>query len=220
MRLRKKYWARPEMEASHIVITDQYAHKGTWSEEFKNDNEIYLELGCGKGKFISEKSRRDPNINFIGIDLKDEVLVFALRKVIEVRGIKEKEDVNVRLMPLNIMLIDDVFTKDEISRVYINFCNPWPKDRHNKRRLTHTKFLTSYKKFLKPGSEIWFKTDDFDLFQNSIEYFNECGFEILFLTYDLHNSDFKDNVVTEYEAKFTELGKKAMFLRARLVVEK
>jgi len=220
MRLRKKYWARPEMEASHIVITDQYAHKGTWGEEFKNDNEIYLELGCGKGKFISEKSRRDPNINFIGIDLKDEVLVFALRKVIEVRGIKEKEDVNVRLMPLNIMLIDDVFTKDEISRVYINFCNPWPKDRHNKRRLTHTKFLTSYKKFLKPGSEIWFKTDDFDLFQNSIEYFNECGFEILFLTYDLHNSDFKDNVVTEYEAKFTELGKKAMFLRARLVVEK
>ena len=220
MRLRKKYWARPEMEASHIVITDQYAHKGTWSEEFKNDNEIYLELGCGKGKFISEKSRRDPNINFIGIDLKDEVLVFALRKVIEVRGIKEKEDVNVRLMPLNIMLIDDVFTKDEISRIYINFCNPWPKDRHNKRRLTHTKFLTSYKKFLKPGSEVWFKTDDFDLFQNSIEYFNECGFEILFLTYDLHNSDFKDNVVTEYEAKFTELGKKAMFLRARLVVEK
>jgi len=220
MRLRKKYWARPEMEASHIVITDQYAHKGTWSEEFKNDNEIYLELGCGKGKFISEKSRRDPNINFIGIDLKDEVLVFALRKVIEVRGIKEKEDVNVRLMPLNIMLIDDVFTKDEISRIYINFCNPWPKDRHNKRRLTHTKFLTSYKKFLKPGSEVWFKTDDLDLFQNSIEYFNECGFEILFLTYDLHNSDFKDNVVTEYEAKFTELGKKAMFLRARLVVEK
>jgi len=100
MRLRKKYWARPEMEASHIVITDQYAYKGNWSEEFKNNNEIHLELGCGKGKFISEKSRQNPNINFIGIDLKDEVLVFALRKVIEVREIKGEENINVRLMPL------------------------------------------------------------------------------------------------------------------------
>jgi len=219
MRLRKKYWARPEMEASHIVITDQYAHKGTWSEEFKNNKEIYLELGCGKGKFISEKSKQNPNINFIGIDLKDEVLVFALRKVIEVREINGKEDINVRLMPLNIMLIDDVFAPCEISRIYINFCNPWPKDRHNKRRLTHTKFLTDYKRFLKPGSSVWFKTDDIDLFENSVQYFKECGFEILFLTYDLHNSDFKDNVVTEYEAKFTELGKKAMFLQAKLTVK-
>ncbi|MBU3180596.1 tRNA (guanosine(46)-N7)-methyltransferase TrmB [Clostridium psychrophilum] len=217
MRLRKKYWARPEMEASHIVITDQYDHKGNWSKEFKNNNEIYLELGCGKGKFISEKSKQNLDINFIGIDLKDEVLVFALRKVIEVRKIKGQEDINVRLMPLNIMLIDDVFSKDEISKIYINFCNPWPKERHNKRRLTHTKFLTNYKKFLKPGSEVWFKTDDFELFNDSIEYFKECGFEILYSTYDLHKSDFKDNIVTEYEAKFTELGKKAMFLRAKLI---
>jgi len=115
------------------------------------------------------------------------------------------------------MLIDDVFSQDEISRIYINFCNPWPKERHNKRRLTHTKFLTNYKKFLKQGASVWFKTDDFELFENSIEYFKECGFEILFLTYDLHNSDFKDNVVTEYEAKFTKIGKEAMFLQAKLI---
>ena len=217
MRLRKKYWARPELETSHIVITDQYDHKGKWNEEFKNNNEIHLELGCGKGRFISEKSRRDLDINFVGIDLKDEVLVFALRKVIEVREVEGGQNINVRLMPMNIMLIDDVFAKDEISRIYINFCNPWPKDRHNKRRLTHTKFLTSYKKFLKPGSEVWFKTDDTELFEESVEYFKECGFEILFSTYDLHNSDFKDNVVTEYEAKFTEIGKKAMFLQAKLI---
>ena len=221
MRLRKKYWARPEMEISHIVITDQYEYKGKWNDEFKNNNPIHLELGCGMGGFISEKSKQNLDINFVGIDLKDEVLVFALRKVIEVREIQDKQDVNVnvRLMPLNISFIDDVFEKDEISRIYINFCNPWPKGRHNKRRLTHSKFLTSYKKFLKPGSEVWFKTDDTELFEHSVEYFKTCGFEILFSTYDLHNSDFKENVVTEYEAKFHAIGKKAMFLRAKLIVE-
>lgn len=219
MRLRKKYWARPELDSSQIVITNQYAHKGKWNEIFNNNNEIYLEVGCGKGGFIAEKSKQNQKNNFIGIDLKDEVLVFALRKVLDVREIEDSEAVNVRLMPLNIMLIDDVFEKDEISRIYINFCNPWPKERHNKRRLTHTKFLTSYKKFLKPGSEVWFKTDNTELFEESIEYFKESGFEILYLTYDLHKSDFKENVVTEYEAKFSELGMKTMFLLAKLIVE-
>lgn len=217
MRLRKKYWARPELESSHIVITDHYAHKGKWNVEFKNNNEIHLELGCGKGGFISEKSKQNPDINFLGIDLKDEVLVFALRKVMEIRKVEESQNLNVRLMPLNIMLIDDVFAKEEIGRIYINFCNPWPKERHNKRRLTHTKFLTNYKKFLKPGSEVWFKTDDTELFEESIEYFKHSGFEILFLTYDLHNSEFSENVVTEYESKFATIGKKAMFLKAKLL---
>jgi tRNA (guanine-N7-)-methyltransferase len=217
MRLRKKYWARPEMEASHIVITDQYAHKGKWETEFKNKNDIHLELGCGRCSFIAERSKQNLDINYVGIDLKDEVLVVGLRKVLEVREVKGVQDLNVRLMPLNIMLIDDVFAGDEISRIYINFCNPWPKERHNKRRLTHTKFLTNYKKFLKSGSEVWFKTDDTELFEDSLEYFKECGFEILFSTYDLHGSDFKENVVTEYEAKFTKLGMKTMFLKARLL---
>ncbi|MGH4052076.1 MAG: tRNA (guanosine(46)-N7)-methyltransferase TrmB [Clostridium sp.] len=217
MRLRKKYWARPEMEISHIVITDQYDYKGKWDSEFKNNNPIHLELGCGMGGFISEKSKQNLNINFVGIDLKDEVLVFALRKVVEAREVHDKQNVNVRLMPLNISFIDDVFEKDEISRIYINFCNPWPKGRHNKRRLTHSKFLVSYKKFLKPGSEVWFKTDDIELFEDSLEYFKQCGFEILYSTYDLNKSGFEENVVTEYEAKFYALGKKAMFLRAKLL---
>ena len=217
MRLRKKYWSRPELESSPIVVTDHYAHKGKWKTEFKNSNEIHLELGCGKGGFIAEKSKQNHNTNFIGIDLKDEVLVFALRKVIDVRKIEGADDINIRLMPLNIMLIDDVFEKDEISRIYINFCNPWPKERHNKRRLTHTKFLTNYKKFLVPSSEVWFKTDDKELFEDSLEYFKQSGFEILFSTYDLHNSDFNENVVTEYEAKFSELGMKTMFLQAKLL---
>ncbi|WP_291559840.1 MULTISPECIES: tRNA (guanosine(46)-N7)-methyltransferase TrmB [unclassified Clostridium] len=218
MRLRKKHWARPEMQSSEVVVFNQYDHKGKWKEEFENNNEIHLELGCGRGGHITNRAKMNPNINYVGIDLKDEVLVYALRKVKEARvdeNILDK-DINVRLMPLNIMLIDNVFDKDEINKIYINFCNPWPKERHNKRRLTHTKFLAQYKKFLKKGGEIWFKTDDTGLFKDSIEYFKESGFEIEYITYDLHNSDFKDNVITEYEGKFTALGMKTMFLTARL----
>ena len=118
---------------------------------------------------------------------------------------------------MNIAQIDEVFDKDEISRIYINFCNPWPKRRQKKRRLTHTVFLNRYRKFLKLGSEIWFKTDDRELFEESQEYFKENGFEIKYLTYDLHSSDFTENVVTEYEEKFTSLGMKTMFLIAKML---
>ena len=128
----------------------------------------------------------------------------------------EAELENVRITALNISFISEVFEENEIEKIYINFCNPWPNDRHNKRRLTHTRFLTEYKKFLKKGSQIWFKTDDTDLFNDSQEYFKECGFSIDFITYDLHNSDFKENLMTEYETKFTGLGMKIMFLIATL----
>jgi tRNA (guanine-N7-)-methyltransferase len=211
MRLRKKWWARPEMEESNLVVTEPRNLKGQWEKEFKNDNEIYLELGCGRGQFITGRASQNPNINFIGIDLKDEVLIYALRKV------AEAELSNVKLIPMNIIGIGEIFDKNEISRIYINFCNPWPKERHNKRRLTHTKFLTEYKKFIKPGTEIWFKTDDTELFEASQGYFKENGFSIEYLTYDLHQSDFKDNIVTEYEAKFTGLGMKTMFMIGKLL---
>lgn len=211
MRLRKKWWARPEMEESNLVITEPKELKGQWSREFNNDNKIYLELGCGRGQFITGRALQNPSINFVGIDLKDEVLIYALRKM------EEAETNNVRLIPMNIMGISEVFDKDEISRIYINFCNPWPKERHNKRRLTHTKFLTEYKKFIKPDTEIWFKTDDTELFEDSQGYFKENGFSIEYLTYDLHNSGFEDNIVTEYEAKFTGLGMKTMFMIGKLV---
>ena len=145
--------------------------------------------------------------------MKDEVLVYALRKVKEV----EPEIQNARIVALNISFIADLFEKDEIEKIYINFCNPWPKDRHNKRRLTHTKFLTEYKKFLRKGSQVWFKTDDKDLFEASLEYFKESGFRFDFVSYDLHNSDFEDNVMTEYETKFTALGMKTMALIATLL---
>lgn len=217
MRLRKKHWARPELEASDIVIYDKYDHCGKWSEEFGNKNPIHLELGCGMGGHISERAKRYPNINYVGIDLKDEVVVYALRKIMaKFEGIENPKDINARLIVLNIMLIDNVFGKDEIDRIYINFCNPWPKERHNKRRLTYTKFLESYKKFLKPGGEIWFKTDDTELFNDSQQYFKDSGFTLEFVTYDHHKSGFEDNIVTEYEAKFTALGMNTMFLVAKL----
>ncbi|KAJ51814.1 tRNA (guanine-N7-)-methyltransferase [Clostridium tetanomorphum] len=211
MRLRKKWWARPEMEEAQLCITNPRDFKGRWKEEFKNNNPIHLELGCGRGGFISKKADANRNVNYVAIDLKDEVLIYALRKV------QELELTNVRIAPLNITFIAELFEKDEVEKIYINFCNPWPKDRHNKRRLTHTKFLTEYKKFLKPESEIWFKTDDIDLFEDSQEYFKQCGFSIEYLTYDLHNSGFDKNIVTEYEAKFTSMGMKTMFLIAKLL---
>lgn len=209
MRLRKKWWARPELEASPIVITEPKKTRGKWNEEFKNNNPIYLELGCGRGQFISARASDNQDINFIGVDLKDEVLIYALRKV------EEAEVENVRLIPMNIMGISEIFEENEIDRIYINFCNPWPKERHNKRRLTHTKFLSEYRKFIKPGTEIWFKTDNTELFEDSIEYFKVSGFDVTYITYDLHSSDFKENIVTEYEGKFTSLGMKTMFLIAK-----
>ena len=217
MRLRKKPWARPELEACNFFIINPSENKGKWRESFNNDNPIYLELGCGKGTFIAVHGSENKDINYIAIDIKDEVLVLAKRNIEKAYKEKNEEVNNLKLMAQEIGLIEDVFSKDDIvSRIYINFCNPWPKDRHNKRRLTHIRFLNEYKKFLKPGAQIWFKTDDTDLFNDSQEYFKECGFNIDFLTYDLHNSDFKNNIMTEYETKFTSLGMKTMCLIATL----
>jgi tRNA (guanine-N7-)-methyltransferase len=216
MRIRKKRWARPELEASSFVITDPFEYRGKWAEEFENPNPIYLELGCGMGRFISENAFNNPDINFIGIDLKNEVLMRSKRSVEKRLMYNGEGFINVRLIPLEIAFIEKVFDRDEISRIYINFCNPWPKIRHNKRRLTYTTFLNRYKTFLKPHSQIWFKTDDKDLFEASQEYFKGSNFSINYLTYDLHKSDFKYNIETEYENKFTILGKPTMFLIAEL----
>lgn len=210
MRLRKKWWARPELEQSPVVVIDPKENKGRWNEVFGNGNDIYLELGCGRGGFIAARAAQEKDKNFIAIDLKDEVLIYALEKV------NNEKLTNVRLIPMNISWVADIFDRDEISRIFINFCNPWPKLRHNKRRLTHGRFLTLYKEFIKPESEIWFKTDDKGLFVDSIEYFKDNGFDVIYLTYDLHNSGFDRNVLTEYEAKFTSLGMNTMFLIAKL----
>ncbi|MEG2337838.1 MAG: tRNA (guanosine(46)-N7)-methyltransferase TrmB [Clostridium sp.] len=217
MRLRKKWWARPELEETEFVITEPKSLKGTWSKVFNNDKPIYLELGCGMGRFISISAADNQDVNYIGIDLKDEVLVGAKRKVeqeFESRGM-DPSTMNVRLIPMDITYIDEVFGKDEVDRIHLNFSTPWPKARHNKRRLSHPNFLNKYKQFLKKGSEIWLKTDNVELFDASLEYFKENDLEITFLTRDLHNSKFTENVVTEYEEKFSKQDMNIMFVIAK-----
>lgn len=193
------------MAADEKSILNPYDNKGKWQEVFGNDHPIHVELGCGKGQFISTLAMKNPEINYIAIDLKDEVLVFVLRKVNEL-GLT-----NVRIIPMFIERIDEIFEENEISKVYINFCNPWPKASHNKRRLTHPRFLTKYKTFIKPGTDVWFKTDDDDLFEASLEYFKEEGFEEMYRTFDLESSGFEENIKTEYEEKFSSFGVKIKF---------
>lgn len=205
MRLRKKWWARPEMAADDKAIIEPFDKKGTWHEIFGNDHPIHLELGCGKGQFIATLAKKNPHINYIAIDLKDEVLVFVLRKINEL-GLT-----NVRLIPMFIERVDEVFAEGEIEKIYINFCNPWPKASHNKRRLTHPRFLTKYKGFIKPHTEVWFKTDDDELFEASLSYFEEEGFQETFRTFDLGASGFTENIQTEYEEKFSSFGVKIKF---------
>ncbi|MDV4150045.1 tRNA (guanosine(46)-N7)-methyltransferase TrmB [Clostridium sp. AL.422] len=216
MRLRKKPWARPELEACNFFIVNPSEYKGKWRESFNNDNPIYLELGCGKGTFVAVHGSENPNINYVAIDIKDEVLVLAKRNIEKAYDEKGLEVNNLKLMAQEIFLINDVFSKEDIvDRIYINFCNPWPKERHKKRRLTFTTQLEKYKEFLSNDGRIYFKTDDDELFEESLEYFKETGFEIEYITYDLHKSDFVGNVRTEHENMFSEQGIKIKFLIAK-----
>ena len=215
MRLRKDPWARPELEACNFFITNPSENKGKWKQSFVNDNPIYLELGCGKGTFIAVHGSENEDINYIAIDIKDEVLVLAKRNIEKAYEDKNKEINNLKLMAQEIALINDIFSEEDVvDRIYINFCNPWPKERHKKRRLTHTRQLENYKNFLAEDGEIYFKTDDDELFDESIEYFKESGFNIDYITYDLHKSDFVGNVRTEHENMFSEQGIKIKFLIA------
>lgn len=217
MRLRKKPWARPELESCNFFITNPKEYKGKWNSSFNNNNDIYLELGCGKGTFVSVHGAKNKDKNYMAIDIKDEVLVLAKRNI--EKSYEEKGEAldNVKLMAQEIAIINEILgEEDRISRIYINFCNPWPKEKHKKRRLTHTRQLESYKKFLVNHGEIWFKTDDDNLFEESLDYFKESGFDIIYKTYDLHNSEYdKDNVRTEHENMFTEKGIKIKFLIAK-----
>ena len=217
MRLRKKPWARPELEACNFFVQNPKDYKGKWSSSFKNEGIMYLELGCGKGNFVSVHGARNKDKNYIAIDIKDEVLVLAKRNI--ERVYKENNEIldNVKLMAQEIGLINDILgEEDKIDRIYINFCNPWPKEKHKKRSLTHTRQLENYKKFLVNNGEIWFKTDDDNLFEESLEYFKESGFDVIYKTYDLHNSEYdKDNIRTEHENMFTEKGIKIKFLIAK-----
>ena len=218
MRIRFKKWARPELEASKFYIDNPEEIKGKWKEQFKNkENPIYLELGCGKGKFISQIAIQNPQINFIAIDLVDAMLGLAKREIEQTYNQAQKEIDNVILTRFDIQRIDLILSKeDNIKRIYINFCNPWPKGKHRKKRLTHTRQLEKYKEFLAEEAEIYFKTDDDGLFESSLGYFEEAGFQITAKTYDLHAEPiWNNNIETEHEKMFSQQGIKIKALIAK-----
>ena len=219
MRIRFKPWARPELEASKFYRDNPEELKGKWIEEFVNkQNPIYLELGCGKGNFISQIAIQNSEINYIAIDLVDAMLGIAKRNVEETFFEANREINNVILTRFDIERIGLILGKeDNIKRIYINFCNPWPKGKHRKKRLTHTRQLEKYKEFLANDAEIYFKTDDDDLFRASLGYFEEAGFEIINKTYDLHSEPiWENNIETEHEKMFSEQGIKIKALIAKI----
>lgn len=219
MRIRFKPWARPELEASEFYRDNPEELKNKWIQEFQNkENPIHLELGCGKGNFISQIAVQNPNINYIAIDLVDAMLGLAKRNVEQVYQEQNKEPDNVILTRFDIERIMLILgEQDNIKRIYINFCNPWPKGKHRKKRLTHTRQLEKYKTFLADGGEIYFKTDDDDLFRGSLEYFEEAGFSVIKKTYDLHAEPiWENNIETEHEKMFSEQGIKIKALIAKI----
>ena len=209
MRIRYKKWARPELEASKFYEDNPEEWKGKWKEHFtKTSNTIHLELGCGKGQFISKLAVENQNTNYIAIDLVDAMLGLAKRNIENAYKEENIEPENVIITRFDIERINLILDKkDNIERIYINFCNPWPKGKHRKKRLTHSKQLEKYKQFLQPNAEIYFKTDDDGLFESSLIYLEESGFKVVSKTYDLHKEPiFKNNIETEHEKMFTEQG--------------
>lgn len=215
MRIRKKKWAVPELSQCDFFVSEPTKLRGKWQEAFGNTSPIELEVGCGKGTFVAHKALRNPDKNFIAVDIKSDMLGVARRNIVKLFEENDTECKNIRITAYNVDKITDIISpEDKISRMYINFCNPWPRGKHNKRRLTHPTKLKQYISFLGNNAEIRFKTDNDELFEDSIGYFEECGFEITFITRDLHKSDVKDNIVTEHEKMFSDEGIPIKYLTA------
>lgn len=201
MRLRNISGARERIATDKYVVQSPKSQKGHWHEFFGNDHPIHIEVGMGKGRFILSLAAANPKINYIGIEKYSSVLIRALDKR------PELETDNLVFIRLDATAITDVFDKDEISRIYLNFSDPWPKDRHAKRRLTSTLFLERYGKILVPGGEIQFKTDNTPLFDFSLEQIALAGWETKEVNYNLHeHGPAPGNIMTEYEERFYEKG--------------
>ena len=207
MRLRRKPWVDEAIRSFDAFVFSRdrepgEENKGKWQEIFGREAPLHVELGTGKGDFISQLAERLPAVDFIGIEMEQDVLYSAAKKV------AEKELGNVRLLVFDINHIENIFAPGEIDRLYINFCDPWPKKRHAKRRLTYGTFLEKYRNLLKKGGELQFKTDNRPLFDFSLEQFREAGLEIRDISFDLHAEGRADNIMTEYERKFSGFGEK------------
>lgn len=182
------------------VISNPEECKGKWSQIFGNDHPIHVEVGSGKGRFITGMAAQHPEVNYIGIDIQMTVLSYALDRVLEV-GLP-----NIKLLQVDGSSLSNYFSEAEIDRLYLNFSDPWPKKRHEKRRLTYKTFLDTYKEILPEKGEIHFKTDNRGLFEYSLASFSQYGMILKQVWLDLHASDFEGNVMTEYEEKFSSKG--------------
>lgn len=196
MRMRKKPNLIPRMErCAAVQIKNPEEYKGSWREVLPECAGVYLELGCGKGRFTAETARTIPDILLVAVERVPDAMVIGMERVFDA-DIK-----NVRFIDMDVASCQNVFEDGEVDRIYINFCDPWPKKRSAKRRLTSPLFLKIYKSILKPGGEIHFKTDNLPLFEYSLETFAENGFELSEVTGDLH-SDGVHGIMTDYEMKF------------------
>lgn len=205
MRLRNVKNKEQIINSSSYLIKYPKEYKGKWQIFFANDNPIYLEIGMGKGDFIIENAKKYPNINFIGIEKYDSVIVRALQKL------KNEDLINLKLIRIDAKFLDELFFH-EIDRIYLNFSDPWPKKRHTERRLTSHTFLRKYDSVLKKEKKLYIKTDNTSLFEFSLESLTQYGYFIDKVSLDLHNSDVKDNIMTEYEKKFVEDNMKIYYL--------
>ena len=202
MRLRNVKGSRETIAANEYVIKEETQYKGKWKDIFGNDHPIHIELGMGKGQFITTLAQQNPEINYVGIEKYSSVLIRAIAKQ------EELQLPNLYFIRMEAEYIADVFAPDEVERIYLNFSDPWPKDRHAKRRLTSKEFLARYNQILVPEGVVIFKTDNRDLFDFSLEQVPEAGWKLVNYTYDLHHSEYLDgNIMTEYETKFVAEGK-------------
>ncbi len=202
MRLRNITGSREMIAESRFVVHEPQEYKGRWSELFGNDHPLRIEIGMGKGRFIMDLARMHPEINYVGIEKYSSVLL---------RGIQKMETdplPNLYFIRMEAEEIADVFDREEVERIYLNFSDPWPKDRHAKRRLPSREFLKRYDKILVRDGVIEFKTDNQDLFRFALEEIEPAGWQILQMTEDLHHDEkmLAGNVMTEYEEKFSALG--------------
>ncbi|MBR5047241.1 MAG: tRNA (guanosine(46)-N7)-methyltransferase TrmB [Eubacterium sp.] len=211
MRLKNVKGSRERIAANEYALKDVEKNKGKWKEFFGDGKPIHIEIGMGKGKFLMEMARLHPDIHYIGIEKFSSVLVRAVQKM------EEDPLPNIHFIRMDAEYICNVFEKGEVEAIYLNFSDPWPKERHTKRRLTSHQFLERYDQILKEGGSIEFKTDNRSLFDFSVEEISQAGWTIDLCTYDLHGSDYLEgNVMTEYEERFVAKGNpicKAVFHR-------
>ena len=215
MRLRHKPWAVEYInEHQDVIIPNPEDYKGKWHEVFGNDNPVHIEVGTGKGQFVLGMAKQNPNINYIGIELFDSVIVCALERIVEA-----EKPANLRLLKVNGAKLQEYFAKGDVARVYLNFSDPWPKKRHAKRRLTHEGFLELYESVLIDNGEIHFKTDNRGLFEYSLVSMNHYGMRLNYVSLDLHAEMPEDNIMTEYEEKFSAKGQPIYRLESQFLTK-